>query len=129
MPEITDELQYLINDRDWDCSQKNDAWEFIRDSIREHFERELSVDVDWLYARFGNPVAGMQARLGDNLWWRLTNNPSGDNQLFARWDDNSKTITLYIGDAEGWDDTYPDICTNPKRGDVLDLLRVTGGGE
>lgn len=48
MPEITDSVHELINDIDWCLSQQMEALKFIEDSIREHDERQLPVDGEWL---------------------------------------------------------------------------------
>lgn len=110
MPKITDQIREIIkygNDG-VDCKDAEDLLFFVRDSIKEHDEGQLPVDVEWL----------------DKAGRRTVDDP--DNDIFM-WQFRKRVrVCLEDGSFVLQLDTR-DVIYSPTRSDVLNLLRIVGG--
>jgi len=127
---ITDDVRHLVDDPDWDCSYKHDAWEFIRDVVTQCDDDQIAVDADWL----------------DDMWMRGGSQFTWDKQaqqqpFIFEWNfrDSALSTTTMQVRFIGQTDDFPVfwgvyancslLKSDPTRGDVRSLIEIMGGGK
>lgn len=128
MRNITEDIRHLASDPDWDCGYKYDAWEFIRDVVKEYDDNQIAVDAEWL----------------DDLWMRggsqFTWNKEARHEPFIfEWNFRESALSTtaiqvrFIGKTEDFDESWAVYAnhallkSDPTRGDIRSLLNVVGG--
>lgn len=125
---ITEDIRNLVDDPDWDCSDKCAAWRFICDIVEQHDDDKILVDADWL--------DDMWMRGGSQFTW---NKEARHEPFIFEWNFRESALSTtaiqvrFIGKTEDFDESWAVYANNallksdPTRGDIRSLVNLLKG--